>query len=161
MPTSDKLREQLETRIQRLEDMEAIRKLLAVYCSALDVWDIRTLETLFSREARLAVPTWNLEFQGREAIMRFFEEHSHSEWKDLRHYFANLAIEPAGSGYKSFAYFHETASLGADSVIGWGTLEDVFTREDNAWKISSRIITVMALTPITKGWAGPDKVMAL
>lgn len=161
MPTPDERVEQLEARLRRMEDMEAVRRLLGIYCSALDARDGRTMETLFALDARLAVPTWNLDFQGREAIMRFYEDYFQMEWKDPRHYCANIVIEPEGSGYKSFAYFHETASRGTESVIGWGTLEDVLTYEDNAWKFSSRIITVLALTPITKGWAGPDRVMAL
>ena len=46
-------------------------------------------------------------------------------------------------------------------MIGWGTYSDVFCRESDIWKFKQREITVLALTPITRGWALKDKVMNL
>lgn len=152
--------QRLEARIRRLEDLESIRCLLARYCKALDARDDKMMESLFCQEAQLSVIPWSLNISGRPAIMEFFRQYFGSDWKSPYHHYTNEQIEAEGDGYRSFCYFHETIERGTDSIVGWGTWEDVFALEDGQWKLKQRVVTILALTPIDKGWAGPDKIMA-
>ncbi len=153
--------EQLEGRIESLEDREDIREALSRYAKALDERNLPEMSKLWSREAVLIVRPWGYEFQGYQAIVDFYEQYFKSDWIAPRHNGANESIERDGSGYKAFSYFFETLSRGEHSVVGWGTWVDRFVREDGVWKFSLREINVMVLAPIAKGWAAADKIMDL
>jgi SnoaL-like domain len=153
--------EQLETRLAELENVEAIRRLLARYCKALDERNIHLMAPLWSREAVLIVRPWGYEFSSADAIVKFYSDYFQGPWIEPRHNCANEYIERDGEGYASFSYFHETLARDQDSVMGWGTWVDRFCCEDGVWKFSRREINVIALTPISKGWAMADKIMSL
>jgi ketosteroid isomerase-like protein len=153
--------QQVETRLRHLETCESIRALLAQYCRALDARDSETMGSLFCQDATLSVMPWELDFSGHKAVMDFFRQYFQSDWKNPRHHYTNEYIEAEGNCYKSFCYFHETIERGSQSIVGWGTWEDRFALEDGKWKIKCRLVTVLALTPIDKGWARPDKIVKL
>lgn len=154
----DRLQE-IESRIHHLENLQFIRNVLAQYCRALDARDIEMMSSLFCQDAKLSVIPWSLEFRGHTAVIEFFDQYFHSDWKNPRHYYANEYIEADGDGYRSFSYFHETIERGSDSIIGWGTWEDRFALEEGRWKFKEKVVTILALTPIDKGWAMTDKIM--
>lgn len=153
--------QQLEYRLEHLENVEAIRALLARYCNALDERDVAAMTLLWSRDAVLIVRPWSLEFKGAKAVMDFYSEYFKGPWIEPRHNCANEYIEPCGDGYKSFSYFHETLARDQLSVMGWGTWADQFVRENNVWKFARRDINVMVLAPISRGWVGRHKIMDL
>jgi ketosteroid isomerase-like protein len=152
---------QLEGRVRNLEAIDEVRGVLGCYCKAVDARDAPALSALLARDVRFVVVPWNVDVSGHAAVMAFFTEYFKSDWEAPRHNCANEWITPQGDGYHSFCYFHETLSRGSDSVIGWGTWEDDFVLEDGRWKIGRRLVTVLALTPITRGWALADKIMPL
>lgn len=151
----------LERRLAELEDIEAVRKLLARYSKAVDARDAQALAPLFAREVRVVVTPWGVDVRGHAAVMEFFVAYFQSEWKAPRHHYANELIERAGAGYTAFSYFHETLSRGTQSVVGWGTWMDRLVFEDGRWTFAERLIEILALTPVERGWAGPDRIMAL
>jgi len=153
--------QRLESRLEHLENLEAIRLLLSRYCKALDERDIAAMTPLWSRDAVLIVRPWKLEFHGTKAVLDFFSGYFSGPWIEPRHNCANEYIERSGDGYKSFSYFHETLARDQLSVIGWGTWTDQLICEDGVWKFAKREINVMALTPVSRGWAGADKIMDL
>jgi ketosteroid isomerase-like protein len=153
--------QQMEARVRNLENIEEVRRVLGLYCKALDARDAQAMGALLSRDVQLVVVPWNVDIKGHKGVMEFFVQYFQSDWKEPRHNCANESITPEGDGYHSFCYFHETLSRGEDSVLGWGTWEDRCVLEDGRWKIGRRLITVMALTPITRGWAMADKIMPL
>jgi SnoaL-like protein len=153
--------QQLESRFEHLENVEAIRSLLARYCKALDERDVAAMTALWSHDAVLIVRPWKLEFKGAKAVVDFYTAYFQGPWIEPRHNCANEHIERSGNGYKSFSYFHETLAREQLSVIGWGTWTDHFVHEEGVWKFARREIDVMALAPISRGWVGPDKIMDL
>lgn len=60
-------------RLQRLEDREEIRTLVARYTFAVDNRDVRAIETLFAENARFRSKDGVMNASGREAIMKQFE----------------------------------------------------------------------------------------
>ena len=151
----------LEARVEELESVESVRRLLARYCKALDERDADAMAPLWCRNAVVTVQPWNVACHGKDAIMQFFSEYFRGPWIEPRHNYCNENIESDADNYKSFCYFHETLSREEHSVVGWGTWTDRFSREDGVWKFSRRDIYVMALTPISRGWAMQDKIMPL
>ena len=152
---------QLESKIEHLETLETIRGILARYCKALDDRDAAAMSPFWAKDAVLLTHPWPLEFHGAQAIVNFYSEYFKVPERETRHNYSNEIIERSGENYTSFSYFNETMARGEQSVIGWGTYSDVFCRESDYWKFKQREITVLALTPITRGWALKDKVMNL
>ena len=150
----------LERRLLQQESINEIRGVLGSYCKAIDARNPDALSPLLCEEISLVVTPWEIDIKGRAAVMNFFHDYFLSEWEAPRHYCANETIEPRGTGFHSFCYFHETLSRNNESVVGWGTFEDQFALEDGRWKISQRSVTILALTPATRGWAMDDKIMA-
>ena len=151
----------LERRLAELEDLEAIRRVLSLYSKTVDARDAAGLAPLLAREVRVRVTPWGVDVRGHADVMGFFRAYFQSDWKEPRHNRANEVIERDGAGYRAFSYFHETLRRGAESVVGWGTWDDRFVFEDGCWKFGERLITILALTPVDKGWAGPDRIMGL
>lgn len=59
----------LEERVQRLEDINAIRNLKFAYWDCLDSRDLDRMMTLFTEDARLDIPSMGVEKQGREDVV--------------------------------------------------------------------------------------------
>jgi len=151
----------IESEIQLLNDIEAVRKIMAVYCKAVDTKDIALLGSLFSRDMELSISPWSFEHKGREAIIDFYTK-AFLDTDGSRHNCVNEIIE-AGEGreYHSSCYFHSTVAIGSESLIGWGNYDDTFVLEDGVFKFKKKVITVMVLVPLKAGWAGPDKIVSV
>lgn len=150
----------LERRLKHLENAEAVRSVLARYCQALDTGDLEALTGLLAANAKLKVVPWDVQLEGRDTIAEFYRQFFAGEMKNGRHYCANISIEAEEDNYRSFCYFHETVERNHQSLIGWGTYEDVFTQEAGEWRFQQRLISILALTPIDQGWAGLDKIIS-
>ena len=151
----------IEVQIQQLSDVEAVRKNLAEYCKAVDTKNIDLLASLFSQDMDLSVSPWSFEFHGRDAIIDFYTK-AFLDTDGSRHNCVNEVIESsADGGYKSSCYFHSTIAIGPESLVGWGNYDDTFVLEDGVLKFKKKVITVMVLTPLKAGWAGPDKIMSV
>lgn len=158
LPLEKRLAE-LESRLLHLENIEAVRRGIAGYCRALDANDLSAMSSLFAQKARLRIVPWHIEVIGHDAIVDFYQQFFAGPMKNYRHYTANTIIERDGQGYRAISYFHETTERGSESLIGWGTYEHVFVFEQGNWRIAEKLVTILALTPIEKGWAGPEKIV--
>jgi len=151
----------IEVQIQQLSDLEAVRRNLAAYCKAVDTKNIDLLGSLFSQDMDLSVSPWSFDFHGRDAIIDFYTK-AFLDTDGSRHNCVNEVIEAIeGGGYKSSCYFHSTIAIGSESLVGWGNYDDTFVLEDGVLKFKKKVITVMVLTPLKAGWAGPDKIMSV
>lgn len=149
-----------EVRLRELENVDAVRNVLAEYCRAVDWQDLSALESLFTRDAQLAVKPWNVEVKGRDAVIEFFRQFfAAEEMTDDRHFCANQKIEKKGENYEAFCFFHAVAVWGTQSIIEWGTYTDTLAFEDGNWKFQKRHIDIHVLTSTEKGWAGPQKII--
>ncbi len=152
---------QLEARLRHLEELEQVRNVLSRYCKVLDDRDLPGMQALFARQARLLVEPYHIEVRGCAAITEFYRSYFGSPWKDPRHNIANEYIERRGEVFHALSYFHETLEREGESYVGWGTWQDILALENGAWKFEERVIVVLALSTIRKGWAGPDKIVPL
>jgi len=154
--------QQLAARVQRLEDIEAIKLLVVRYAQGADRGnDTDIMIPLFADDGvwdggeRFGVYT------GKEAIRQFLSESGAFIGWTL-HYMVSPAVEvdPHGKTAKAFWYLWETATMpnqetGEDDAF-WigGTYESELTKQhDGAWKFARVALTLKLLSPYKEGWA--------
>ncbi len=142
--------EGLVRRLQRLEDLECVRGVLLAYPAAVDGQDLEALRRLFHTDVHLVSRS---DVHGREAALDYFARFFASNWRDTRHYVANLVVGVDGDEATATSYYHQTAVVDGQSVIGWGTYRDRVARTDQGWQITEKVNHVLAMTPIAAGWA--------
>jgi hypothetical protein len=164
----------LLARLQRLEDLEAIRRVWHDYMLSLDSRAWAELADVFTDDA--VVEMIGLDFLrsgadgtysgGGEAIVRDFynavtgPRTPAQTPKATGHNGSNLSIDLDGDGATTSAYFWEIV---ADSVLLVGTYQHRFRRDPDHWRIAHlRIkVTYAARLTATDVWAKPLAVERL
>ena len=149
----------LERRVASLEAMEGVRQTLSDYARALDERRPDLLARIFTDDCHLLTIPWGADSQGKARMLRVFERYW-QRFANPRRYYANEAITVDGETATAFSYWFVTQDDGDRSVIGWGTYDWTFRREDGYWKISELVIKVLTMTPLDRGWAVPDRIMS-
>lgn len=149
----------LERRVASLEAMEGVRQTLSDYARALDERRPDLLARIFTDDCHLLTIPWGADSRGKARMLRVFERYW-QRFANPRRYYANEAITVDGETATAFSYWFVTQDDGDRSVIGWGTYDWAFRREDGYWKIGELVIKVLTMTPIDRGWAVPDRIMS-
>jgi len=137
--------ESLAARIQRLEDIEAIRRLFQDYRRSLDSKDFRTYADLFAQDGEfIAGPDGTIRAKGREAIFALVDGMRGSlltdETGDDLHAAVNDVIELDGDRATATSTWIYLVRADGDvpEVSKIGRYIDVLTREDGSWKFLRR-----------------------
>ncbi len=141
----------LEEQVRILDAKDAVRRVLSHYAVGVDEKRPDILREIFDHEAVLAVPNWNIEKCGRDAVLTFFNDYW-SRFENPRRYYANEEITVAGSRAEAFMYFHVTQERDDESVLGWGTYEWGFKFVDGNCLITKEIVHILAMTTLAQGW---------
>lgn len=137
----------LVDRIQRLEDLEAIRNRWYDYIFALDSADWPALADVFAEDATLEMvgldavqPGSDRSYHGRQSIIEeFYKPVIEANCAPERgvyytgHHGTNMKIDLAGDSATTLAYFFEI--LGNSSVL-IGTYQHRFVRQPDGWRIA-------------------------
>ncbi len=153
--------EELEARIQVLEDIEAIRKLKATYCYLCDagLGDDRNRDELishFSDDARvdfgLGPPSV---FEGKEGLKTFFGEVVPGAISFCMHMVHNPIITVKGNAATGRWYYEAPTTDTASNKAQWmaGTYEEEYVRENGEWKFASIKTKWKYISPYDDGWA--------
>ena len=146
----------LEQRISRLESMEQIRALKAVYCDLCDRgYDPGGLSALFTEDA-----VWDGgpfgRHEGRQAIHDFFKGVSTS-LVFAAHLVTNAIIEfedddTAHGKWRLWepATVNENGTLVSKILLA--AYEDVYVKVDGKWLVKSLKLHVNFLAPLSEGW---------
>lgn len=160
MATVEERLQALEAEVDELKAKDAVRHVLSRYAVGVDDKHPDVLRALFTDEAVLSIPNWNIEVRGRDAIMAFFDDY----WVRFDHprrYYANEDITVRGRHAEAFMYWHVTQMRGDDSVLGWGSYEWGFRRVDEQWLITKEVVHILAMTTLADGWAGARALSSL
>jgi len=137
--------ESLAARIQRLEDIEAIRRLFQDYRSSLDSKDFGTYADLFAQDGEfIAGPDGTIRAKGREAIFALVDGMRGSLLTDQSgddvHVAVNDRIDLDGdSATATSTWVYVLRGEGdVPDVAKVGRYADVLTREDGSWKFRRR-----------------------
>lgn len=145
----------LESRVQRLEDIEAIRSLKMRYCDLCDRgYDAAALTALFTDDA-----VWDGgifgRYEGERRIRRFFEA-TGGIVRFARHYVTNSVIDVAGESATGRWYLLQTATMpgedGDRAIWGSGRYDEVYIRTPEGWKFQSVVLDWAFWTPHDEGW---------
>jgi hypothetical protein len=154
----------VEQRLQRLEDIEAIKQLIARYMTAADNnADPERMAPCFTADA-----VWNCEgigrYESRDAIVSGLREVSTKQLSWALHYFTQPIIEVADDGQTATGEYYlwelakavqEDGSPDQDTWIG-GWYESTFRKESGAWKFTHIELILKLLSPANAAsWETP------
>ena len=156
---------QLVARVQRLEDLEAVRATWLDYCNRLDAEDWSALGDVFSADATLEMsglaPLLDGAYQGRASIIGDFYTCTASAGPDAGamtgHLSTNMQIELDGDQATTLAYFFEIVD---DNLVLIGTYQHRMRREPDRWRFAFLRIAVRYRARIetdAKRPAGPER----
>jgi SnoaL-like domain len=143
----------LATRVQRLEDLEAIRTTWRDYCMRLDSGDWPKLGDVFTEDAVLEMDGLDAlssgldgEYRGRKSIINDFYVRAvgavvggERELHSTGHISTNMQIDLHGDEATTLAYFFEIVSN--DRVL-IGTYQHRFRRQEDRWRFAFLRISV-------------------
>jgi hypothetical protein len=143
---------ELEHRLQILEDVEAIKKLKARYCLAVDVREEEGFVSLFTEDA-----VWDGgrfgRYEGRAAIQNFFR--SIPEILSFAvHYVMNPVIEVQGEQATGRWYLLEPCTMVEGNRAVWGTAQydEVYVKKGGEWKFQQIKLIPVFWSPYDQGW---------
>jgi hypothetical protein len=134
----EKIQLSLEERIQKLEDKEEIRSLLANYCHSIDKRDRKGFLSLWDEEAGWVLS--NKEANGIEEI----KERYHNAIKGakvLHHHTTNSAIEINGDSatvISDLIFYREDAQTG-NTVLMSAIYKDEMSKSTGKWLFKKRV----------------------
>ena len=134
----------LETRLRRLEDLEAIRALKARYFSCCDRKDPIGMRACFA-DGKVHIDYGVIgTFDNADALQKIFSEVGCHDYMVEMHHGANHQVEMTGAdsarGSWSLHYFLIQTEQKSLTQLG-GQYEDEYRRVGGAWKISSTKFT--------------------
>jgi hypothetical protein len=161
--------EKLEARLQKTEDIEAIKKLQRAYGYYLEHWQEDELSGLFSHspEVSLEINDGGL-YKGFEAVKNSFNFADHYTAYDgakkppgeFLHILIPISgivdVDPAGKTAKGRWYgFGLVAQKRAGklrAIISCGIWENKYVKEDGIWKILKLFWATTIASPLEEGW---------
>ncbi len=155
--------ENLAKRIQRFEDLEAIKRIIVLYGKGSD--DHHNLEVmgpLFADDGVLDVGSGYGQYKGRKAIEAFLSGPGEKIILWSIHYMVSPVIDIAEDGKtaKGFWYLWEIAKMnnpkkGEEEAV-WiaGMYQAEFAKEaDGQWKFKYVKLNMEVMSPYSEGWA--------
>jgi SnoaL-like domain len=156
---------ELETRIQKLEDIEAIRKLQYAYGYYIQHWQEEELVGLFAKDASIDMGKGGL-YKGEKGVRLFFNFSNHYATTlkkappEYLHQLMPLSgiidVEVEGKTAKGRWYgFGVYAIPNAGEVkalFGTGIWENEFVKEDGTWKFQKLSYCLTFSSPYEDGW---------
>lgn len=153
--------DELEGRLTRLEDIEAIKRVQRAYGYYLDkgLWD-EMLE-LFTEDGSIEIASRGL-YRGKAQVRRLIRDIIGKGVDGLPHGRLNnhfqlqgiVTVSPDGKTAKGrWRAFIQAATLGGDAHWAEGPYEMEYRKEDGTWRISALTWFATYYTEFTKGWA--------
>lgn len=154
--------QELEARIRKLEDVEAIKQLMWNYSYWLDYGDFDKVIDCFTDNAKLDMQTrgdvakdeavLNYTCEGKGAIQEFYNLVRHTRDRfSASHLILNPVITVEGDRARGIFYLLEPTAI-VRAMWGHGRYDIEFVRVNGAWKISSFGFLWNFNTPYEEGW---------
>lgn len=154
---------ELAKRVQRLEDIEAIKQLKAEYADACDdLYNPKRMRDLFTKDA-----VWDGEkegfgkYEGLDAVCGFFDGAKNSLLFGV-HFFLQPRIKIlSDTEAEGVFYLWQTSSMANGKDIFLAGLEfDKYRKENGKWKMSHMTLKLFYAADIKQGWKD-DKLCGL
>ena len=143
----------LEQRVQRLEDLEAIRALDAEYCRVLDDGDWPALVALFTPDGEFVGLN---RAHGHHELLSFFSGLAEGGLTAFWHHVTNLEIDLGIGGNRDLAnacsFLWQPCVLHGVPHVAAGRYTDTVVREDGVWRYRSKRVSFDYFAPLADGW---------
>ena len=149
--------DELEKKVQVLEDADAIRNLKATYAGHCDDnYNPDKIAELFVEDAVWESQTLG-KFEGREAIREFFRGAS-KIYSFALHYGLNPHIEVTGDTARARWYLFMPCTMADGNKAMWraGIDDEEYVRVNGEWKFKNKLATGIFSAPFEEGWAKPE-----
>lgn len=141
-----------EAILARLEAESAIRRLVGLYCDAVNRADADAAGRLFAEDCRVRIAQ-GPEIAGRDVLVEGMRQ-SFAAFDFLRMQCTVAAIDVAGDTAKARLLVHETTHKPGAAEFGelWGNYEDHYVRLAEGWRFQQRRYTLQlrALVPVAR-----------
>lgn len=140
----------LETRIRRLEDLEAIRALDAEYCRVLDDGDWPALVSLFVPDGEFVGLS---HARGHAELLAFFAGLAAGGLTAFWHHVTNLEIDLHDDGTAEVrSFLWQPCVLHGSPHVAAGRYTDIVVRTDGHWRYRSKRVSFDFFAPLADGW---------
>jgi len=142
----------IDRRLQVLEDIEEIKKLKYRYCYAVDQFQTDDLIKLFTSEA---VADYNEfgKYAGTDEIEKFFKEIVPAKMTFFVHMASNPIIDIIDNENATGVWYGDVPGT-IDGEARWmcGKYKEEYVKENGTWKIKTLNFVWFYETPFDKGW---------
>lgn len=139
----------LEQRLQRLEDLDAIRQLDATYCRLLDTADWDGLVELFTPDGEFI----GLDrVRGHDELRRFFGTLADGGLTAFWHYVTNHEITIDGDSAEVRSALWQPCVQDGVAHVAAGSYRDHLVRLDGQWRYRSKQVAFDYFAPLADGW---------
>jgi hypothetical protein len=159
----------LEARLQKLEDVESVKKLQRAYCYYLEHWQEEEILSLFSHSPEVSVELNETGlYKGWDEVKKSFSFPVHytgySGEKTAPPEFLHLIMPIAGivdidqngqtAKARWYSLFHGALYRGGKlrAMIGAGIWENEYIKEDGIWKFKKLFFNNIFSSPLEDGW---------
>ncbi|NQV94774.1 MAG: nuclear transport factor 2 family protein [Sphingomonadales bacterium] len=144
----------LETRIDRLESLDAIRQLAAKYALTLDMRDIDMMVTLFPEDVKVGKAG-----SGRKALRAYMDRTLRSPFTETSHHIGGHIIEFDDPDHAhGIVYSKNEHEAGVEWVIMQMMYADDYVRQDGRWHFARRLPLYWYATDLNKPPVGDRKM---
>lgn len=132
----------IEARLQRLEHRDAIRELVARYCTVIDERDIDGIAACFAREGRFRSRDGVMDARGRDAVVKQF----HGRFSVLgpsNHFTHDYVIWfDEQNSTRAFGVVNSHAELArrGEAMLTALRYQDEYVLEDGRWRFADRLL---------------------
>ncbi len=142
-----------EARIQRLEDVEQIRRLKHAYARLVDDnFRHKELGQLFAEDGVMDGGVFGRN-EGREAIAAFFDG-MRSQLTFAMHFMTGetIDVDPSGTSASGHWYLWELGTLDGQAVWIAMTYNDTYVKQNGKWLFQETNLLINFVTPYEDGW---------
>lgn len=140
----------LSARLRRLEDIDAIHRLVGFYASAMDSHDLALVGEIFTEDALFRWEDDHVRAQGRQAIVEMFNgrfarcgfHFTHDRMIEL-----NAADPDVARG---IILGHAEVQRDDAHYVAATRYRDVYRREDGCWRIHVRVLQHLYFMPVSE-----------
>lgn len=149
--------QQLEAKVQELEDLGAIRMLRFRFHECVNEKRPENMADLFSAEAELDYSHLGTA-KGREKIVRFFQKGLSDLVPFVKQYLHNHVVQVQGDNASGLSYLEATPVHKGESYVVAARFDDEYVKEGGAWRFKRVKLTPYFMVPLKEGWAQDDPI---
>ncbi len=141
-----------EARKQRLEDIDAIRRLRMEYHRYVNTRHMAEAAILYTEDAWVDFGP-NEQARGRAEIEALYTKYN-GQLDIIKQFPANHMFDVDGDEASGEAYADARYGYDGHSVMACASYDEKYRRTAEGWKISEMVVKIHFAVPVQQGWAG-------